>query len=253
MLTLPSDIQGLAFWTSLVSISTTCFTMLGKWETCWTSSLVDVIVSVSAAHQTALKVIPMIPLELEPVYIYCYRSWGPLRQQAERPVPVSVRTPALYCLCRHWCIRSSHVLAPTRQGCSGEMWRLTSTQLLNFHTLLTAILPGANARLVCPPQVPAVFTCARACCSHFLEVRWSISISCAGGVLHWFILPIYKVSTRATLPLLRVISCQIFTLHVQDWTRVEDKVKSVCLFFKKNSFLGGTMFLKSAHVLQYSR
>lgn len=95
-----------------------------------------------------------------------------MSQQAERPICVGVRTSALYCLCRHWCIRSSRVLAPTRQGCSGEMWRLTSTQLLNFHTLLTAILPGANARLVCPPWVPAVFTCVRACCSHSSEVRW---------------------------------------------------------------------------------
>lgn len=34
------------------------------------------IVSVSAAHQIALKVIPTIPPELEPVYICCYRSWG---------------------------------------------------------------------------------------------------------------------------------------------------------------------------------
>lgn len=137
----------------------------------------DVIVSVSAAHQIALKVISMIPLELEPVYIYCNRSWGwqpfaHMSQQTERPVRGGVRTPALYCLRRRWCIRSSRVLAPTHQGCSGEMWRLTSTQLLNFHTLLTAILPGANARLVCPPRVPAVFTCVRACCSHFSEVRW---------------------------------------------------------------------------------
>lgn len=37
----------------------------------------------------------------------------------------------------------------------------------------------------------------------------------------------------------RVISCQIFTLPIRDWTRVEDEVKSLCLFYKKNSFGGG--------------
>lgn len=75
----------------------------------------------------------------------------------------------------HWCIESSYVAVLHRHSCSSETWRLTSTTLLNFHTLLTAISSGANARCCYTPSgARRVYLCESVfLCRVISEVQWN--------------------------------------------------------------------------------
>ena len=140
-----------------------------------------------------------------------------------------------------WSVESSYMAGDhsfPRHGWSSEMWHSTSTMLLNFHTLLTAISSGAStALMLCTLGCPGLFTCMfelMKCCMilcYEIVVSEVFSPPALGSywMLSWFISPIYKVNEDLAFG-----SENDYLLNVWDWTWVENKMIK-CMWNKLQS------------------